>query len=72
MKSIQEFSQSCTPNCSTARSSLFIAHRLATIQDVDSIIVLDKGNVIESGKHDELISKSGLYFRMWESQQKKF
>lgn len=43
------------------RTSIIIAHRLATIKEVDCIFVLDKGKIIESGKHEELLDQNGLY-----------
>jgi ABC-type multidrug transport system fused ATPase/permease subunit len=44
------------------RTSLVIAHRLSTVRDADKILVLDKGVVVESGTHDELIADAeGLY-----------
>lgn len=48
-----------------ARTSVFVAHRLRTIYDSDVIIVLKDGQVAESGTHNELISKSGLYADLW-------
>ena len=51
------------------KTMIIIAHRLSTIMKADKIIVLDNGNVIEEGKHDELLSKnSGIYKRLWELQ----
>lgn len=44
------------------RTSLFIAHRLATIVDADIIYVLDKGRVAESGTHFELLANGGFFF----------
>jgi ATP-binding cassette subfamily B multidrug efflux pump len=44
------------------RTSLVIAHRLSTVQDVDKIIVLHKGEVRESGTHQELLRQRGLYW----------
>ena len=43
------------------RTSLFIAHRLATIVDADIIFVLDKGRVVESGTHFELLGNGGFF-----------
>ena len=41
------------------RTSIIIAHRLATIRDVDKIYVLEEGKIVESGSHDELVQKKG-------------
>ncbi len=46
------------------RTSLIIAHRLSTIEDSDLIYVLDKGKIIDSGKHNELINKCSLYAKL--------
>jgi subfamily B ATP-binding cassette protein MsbA len=46
------------------RTSLVIAHRLSTIQKADKIIVLKKGKIVEQGKHEELLSKKGEYFKL--------
>ncbi len=48
------------------RTSLIIAHRLSTIRSCDLIYVLDKGQVIESGTHTELIQRRGMYYKMLE------
>ncbi|MCF8452155.1 MAG: ABC transporter ATP-binding protein/permease, partial [Pedobacter sp.] len=45
--------------------TILIAHRLSTIMHADKIFVLEKGHIIESGKHDELIAEKGLYYAMW-------
>ena len=48
--------------------TILIAHRLSTIMHADKIYVLEKGLVIETGTHEELISKMGLYYAMWRQQ----
>lgn len=50
------------------RTSLIIAHRLSTIRDADCIIVLKDGTVMESGNHDELLSKKGIYYDLYQNQ----
>lgn len=47
-----------------------IAHRLKTIQSADRILVLDQGRIAESGKHEELLEKGGLYCKLWQEQQR--
>ncbi|MCI2227785.1 ABC transporter ATP-binding protein/permease [Polaribacter sp. MSW13] len=46
------------------RTSLVIAHRLSTIQKADKIVVMKKGKIVEQGKHDELLTKKGEYFKL--------
>ena len=46
------------------RTSLIIAHRLSTIQKADLIVVLKKGEIVEQGKHEELLQKNGEYFKL--------
>lgn len=53
------------------RTSLIIAHRLSTIKEADYIIVMDKGSIVERGKHEELIYKNGYYANLYYSQFKK-
>src|SRR5262245_25401599 len=52
----------------TGRTSLVIAHRLSTIQDVDRIVVLHKGQVRETGTHQELLAQRGIYHRLYQLQ----
>jgi ATP-binding cassette subfamily B protein len=51
------------------RTSIIIAHRLATVRDCDRIIVLHRGEIVEQGRHDELLTLRGRYFRLWLLQQ---
>ncbi len=48
--------------------TILIAHRLSTIMHADTIYVLEKGNIVESGKHLELLLQKGLYYAMWRQQ----
>jgi len=50
------------------RTTLIIAHRFSTIQNADRILVLDKGRIVESGTHLQLLEKRGLYFRLFQMQ----
>lgn len=49
------------------RTSFVIAHRLSTISNVDLILVMREGNIIESGSHDELIAKDSFYAKLYNS-----
>ena len=50
------------------RTSFVIAHRLSTIRDADLILVMDKGDIVESGTHEQLLEKGGLYKELYTSQ----
>ena len=50
------------------RITILIAHRLSTIMHADNIFVLEKGNIVEEGKHAQLLEEKGLYFAMWRQQ----
>ena len=52
------------------RTVVVIAHRLNTVKDADNIVVLDKGMITEQGKHHELLQNKGLYYEMWQEQQR--
>ena len=55
---------------SKGKTTLIIAHRLSTAADADNIIVLDKGEIIEEGTHEELLKLGKMYLEMWEKQKK--
>jgi len=50
------------------RTSFIIAHRLSTIKDADHILVLDHGDIVEQGSHDELLARGGFYAKLYNSQ----
>ena len=52
----------------TGRTSIVIAHRLSTIAQADQILVIDKGEIVEQGTHEQLVEKRGLYFDLYERQ----
>lgn len=54
---------------SSSRTVLMIAHRLSTVVNADKIIVLNQGEIMEAGTHQELMTQKGLYAHMWEAQQ---
>jgi ATP-binding cassette subfamily B protein len=59
--------EALTPLCE-GRTTLVIAHRLATIRDADLIVVVDRGRIVERGTHDELLHEGGLYAWLWRVQ----
>lgn len=60
--------QLATQKLTKGRSSILIAHRLSTIQNADQILVMEKGEIVERGTHQELLDQKGYYFRLFESQ----
>ncbi|HLP62965.1 ABC transporter ATP-binding protein [Flavobacterium sp.] len=65
----EELIQNATQTITKGRTSIVIAHRLATIINADTIIVMDKGQIVEQGNHTELLNKAeGYYKNLYESQ----
>ena len=60
--------QEATEKITQSRTSIIIAHRLATIQKADNIIVMDKGRIVEQGTHKALLEKGGYYSKLYEIQ----
>ena len=60
--------QRAMENLTRGRTSFVIAHRLSTIRDSDMIFVMNQGDIIEQGTHDELLAKGGFYYELYNSQ----
>ena len=52
------------------RTTISIAHRLSTLRDADTLIVIDEGKIAEEGTHEELLAKKGVYYKLKELQTK--
>lgn len=68
----EELIKKATTEITKNRTSIIIAHRLSTIRNVDKILVLDKGKIIEEGTHSELLKLKGAYHNLFEVQFKDF
>ena len=64
----EEWIQRATVTLTEGRTSLVVAHRLATVLHADQIVVLDKGQVVERGRHEELLARGGAYANLYEKQ----
>ena len=60
--------QSAMDNLMKGRTSFIIAHRLSTIKNADLILVMEHGDIVEQGNHEELLAKNGAYARLYNSQ----
>ena len=54
------------------KTVIAIAHRLSTIAQMDRLIVLNEGEIVESGSHEALLAKNGLYAKLWQRQSGGF
>lgn len=54
------------------KTVIMIAHRLSSIRDVDQILCIEDGRVVEKGTHEQLLAQKGLYADMWQAQQLEF
>ena len=50
------------------RTSFVIAHRLSTIRDAHTILVMNNGNIVETGNHEQLLAKKGFYYELYNAQ----
>jgi ATP-binding cassette subfamily B protein len=64
----EELVQQAMDKLMKGRTSFIIAHRLSTIKNADLILVMNEGNIIEMGTHDELLNKKGFYADLYNSQ----
>ena len=64
----EELIQAATQKLMKGRTSIVIAHRLSTVKEADTILVLDKGRVVEQGTHEELLAKEGAYNELFQKQ----
>ena len=60
--------QSAMDNLMKGRTSFIIAHRLSTIKNADLILVMNHGDIVEQGTHEELLAKNGFYADLYNSQ----
>ena len=67
----EELVQKAMDKLTEGKTSFIIAHRLSTIKNADLILVMDDGNIIEQGTHDELLKKDGFYANLYNSQFQK-
>ena len=67
----EELVQKAMDKLTKGRTSFIIAHRLSTIKNADIILVMQEGNIIEQGNHDELMAKNGFYAELYNSQFSK-
>lgn len=59
----------CSQELASGRTSVFVAHRLSTVQRCDKIVVMSAGVIAEQGTHDELMAAQRIYYDMWQVQK---
>jgi ATP-binding cassette, subfamily B, bacterial MsbA len=64
----ERYVQQALANLTRGRTSVVIAHRLSTVRRADRIVVIERGRVIETGRHAELLAQNGAYRRLYELQ----
>jgi ATP-binding cassette subfamily B protein len=63
--------QKALDNLVRGRTTIAIAHRLSTLRQADRLVVLDKGQIVEVGPHEELLAREGAYYRLYQAQQRQ-
>ncbi|MDP3843885.1 MAG: ABC transporter ATP-binding protein [Oxalobacteraceae bacterium] len=63
--------QKALDNLVRGRTTIAIAHRLSTLRQADRLVVLDRGQIVEVGKHDELLARQGAYYRLYQAQARQ-
>ncbi|MGB5317597.1 MAG: ABC transporter ATP-binding protein, partial [Eudoraea sp.] len=64
----EQLIQQATDKITAGRTSIIIAHRLATVKKADKILVMEAGKIVESGTHKELLKQDGYYNKLYEAQ----
>ena len=62
--------QRALDNLVQGRTTIAIAHRLSTLRRADRLVVLDRGQIVEVGRHEDLMAREGHYYRLYQAQQR--
>ena len=63
--------QKALDNLVRGRTTIAIAHRLSTLRKADRLVVLDRGQIVEQGPHEELMAREGAYYRLYQAQARQ-